>query len=251
MSPKSILITDDEKGIRLMLRTALESDGFRISEAVDGQDALDFISRETPDLLVLDLNMPRIDGMAVLEQLNTLPAARRPRVIILTAFGSISAAVKATRLGALDFLEKPITPEDLRQTVCSVLNESRWDGPHPGVETAERYDDAIRQARRALQSADWDSAESMLMKAADRNVRNSAHYFNLLGILYESQQKWRLARKCYGKAMNTDKKYKPAEVNMRRLFELYTFGRSEQPVMFGEADQRAEDGMSPVPALPG
>jgi DNA-binding response OmpR family regulator len=235
MNSESILITDDEPGIRLMFRTALELDGFRVSEAADGQEALDAIRHETPDLVVLDLNMPRIDGMAVLEQLKTLPTARRPRVIILTAFGSISAAVKATRLGALDFLEKPITPIDLRQTVQSVLREPRWDAP-PAI-ADDRYDDAIRRARKALQTADWENAEALLMKAADRNARHSARYFNLLGVLYEAQRKWRLARKCYGKAMNADKQYKPAEINMRRIFELYTYGRSEQPVMLGEAEQ--------------
>jgi len=179
MSNESILITDDEPGIRLMLRTALELDGFKVSEAADGQEALEAIDKSTPDLVVLDLNMPRLDGMAVLERLRGLPDGKRPRVIILTAFGSIPAAVKATRLGAVDFLEKPITPGELRHTVRSVLGEPHWDTPPAIADTGDRYYDAIRQARKALQSADWENAEAMLVKAADRNARHSARYFNL------------------------------------------------------------------------
>ena len=68
MKPASILITDDERNIRMMLRTALESDGYAIEEAANGREALDAIRRDAPDLVVLDLNMPVLDGMAVLEQ---------------------------------------------------------------------------------------------------------------------------------------------------------------------------------------
>src|SRR5580698_5949335 len=102
MKPTSILVVDDESNIRLMLRTSLESEGYAVTEAADGREALDEIHRSTPDLVVLDLNMPRLDGMAVLEQMKH--DGPRPRVIVLTAFGSIATAVKATRLGALDFL---------------------------------------------------------------------------------------------------------------------------------------------------
>src|SRR5271154_4585930 len=123
MKPASILVTDDESGIRLMLRTALESDGYAVSEAANGREALDAIKARLPDLIVLDLNMPVLDGMAVLEQMKSLSAEVRPRVIVLTAYGSIPAAVKATRLGALDFLEKPISPSEFRHAVRSVLEE--------------------------------------------------------------------------------------------------------------------------------
>ena len=95
MRPASILITDDESGIRLMLRTALESDGYAVTEASNGREALEAIKTSTPDLMVLDLNMPVLDGMAVLEQMKALAAGiARPRVIILTAYGSIPSAVK-------------------------------------------------------------------------------------------------------------------------------------------------------------
>src|SRR5258708_34896950 len=96
MKPASILLTDDESPIRLMFRTTLESEGYAIDEAADGQEALDAIHHSPPNLLVLDLNMPKLDGMAVLEQLNRMNGVK-PKVIVLTAYGSIVAAVKATR----------------------------------------------------------------------------------------------------------------------------------------------------------
>src|SRR5581483_10464329 len=130
MKPASILITDDESNIRLMLRTALESDGYTVREASNGREALEAIRNTPPDLMVLDMNMPEVDGMTVLEQMKTLAAnVTRPRVIVLTAYGSIPTAVKATRLGAIDFLEKPITPTDLREVVHSALTEPELDVP--------------------------------------------------------------------------------------------------------------------------
>jgi DNA-binding response OmpR family regulator len=233
MKSPTILITDDEANIRMMLRTALESDGYDVLEASNGREALDVIKRSSPDLMVLDLNMPVLDGMAVLEQLKSMAGAK-PRVIILTAYGSIPAAVKATRLGALDFLEKPITPAELRETIRSVLNEPLLDAPLTFSDQPMDYDAVLNRIRLAMRSEDFASAESLLMKAADRKEQHSAPYFNLLGILYEVQHKWRLAKKCYGKAMSADKQYKPAEANMRRIYELYTFGHSKQIVILGD-----------------
>jgi DNA-binding response OmpR family regulator len=232
MKPASILITDDEPNIRLMLRTALEADGHRVSEAPNGREALARIAEDAPDLMVLDLNMPVMDGMAVLEQLKA-SAGDQPRVMILTAYGSIPAAVKATRLGAVDFLEKPITPTELRQSVRSILDEPELDSPPAGADAAGGYEQVLHLIRRSMQKADFSSAESLLSQAANAREQQSAQYFNLLGVLYEAQRKWRLARKCYGKAIAADRKYEPSQLNMRRLYELQSFGHSTQSVMLG------------------
>ncbi|HEX4055885.1 MAG TPA: response regulator [Tepidisphaeraceae bacterium] len=235
MKPASILVTDDESGIRLMLRTALESDGYSVTEASNGRDALEAVKARTPDLMVLDLNMPVLDGMAVLEQMKSLAGIARPRVIILTAYGSIPAAVKATRLGALDFLEKPITPTELRQVVRSVLDEPELDSPPEfSLDVPGGYELVLMRIRKLLRLAEYESAMSLLMKAADRNDQESAAYFNLLGVLYEAQRKWRLARKCYGKALDADDQYQPARANLRRLLELQRYGRSSQAVLLGD-----------------
>jgi CheY-like chemotaxis protein len=222
-----------------MLRTTLESDGYSVTEASNGREALEAVRSHTPDLMVLDLNMPVLDGMAVLEQMKGLVGVARPRVIILTAYGSIPAAVKATRLGALDFLEKPITPTELRQAVRSVLDEPELDSP-PDItlDVPGGYDLVLTRIRKLLRLAEYETAMSLLMKAADRNDQQSAEYFNLLGVLYEAQRKWRLARKCYSKALGADDNYQPARANLRRLLELQRHGHSSQAIVLGD---EAED----------
>jgi DNA-binding response OmpR family regulator len=235
VKPASILVADDESNIRMMVRTALESDGYAVHEASNGKEALIAMRQWAPDLLVLDLNMPVMDGMAVLEEMKSITAVSRPQVVMLTAYGSIATAVKATRLGAVDFLEKPIAPVELRQTVRSILNEPELDAPPDVVvDIPGGYEQALVRIRKALRLADYGNAESLLTKAAERKNKHTAEYFNLLGVLYEAQKKWRLARKCYGRAITADKRCEAAQANMRRLFELQTFGRSTQAVVLGD-----------------
>ena len=81
MRNAQILIVDDEANIRLMLKTTLESEGYVVREASNGQEALDAISVERPELVLLDLSMPVMDGMAVLEQLHDESADERLRVV--------------------------------------------------------------------------------------------------------------------------------------------------------------------------
>ncbi len=228
-----ILIVDDEINIRMMLRTVLETEGYIVSEASNGREALNTMARAPFDVVVLDLNMPVLDGMGLLEELKTVPASSRPRVIVLTAYGSIEAAVKATRMGALDFIEKPASPQELRETVAAVLKEPQPAREVNVDEPRDGYAGVLNRARKALRLADYASAESMLMKAADLG-HNDAAYFNLLGIIYEARRQWRLARKFYGKSIAADKKYEPAQKNMRRLYELNTFGKSSEPATLGD-----------------
>ncbi len=237
--PASILLTDDESNIRLLLRRSLETEGYAISEAADGRAALQTVERDRPDLMILDLNMPQLDGMAVLEQLNALAIPNRPRVIVLTAFGSIRTAVRATQLGAADFLEKPVTPLDLRTAVRGLLSEPDIDSlPAKWVELPDGYEQVLVQIRKSLRLVQLETAETLLSRAADYCGQQTAAYFNLLGILYETQHRWRLARKCYGKAIDSDNDYEPAKTNFRRLSDLKSAGRSSLPISLGdEADQ--------------
>jgi DNA-binding response OmpR family regulator len=232
--PVSVLVTDDQSNIRLMVRAALESEGYDVSEACDGRAALDAVSRDRPDLMILDLNMPVLDGIAVLEQMKGLAAERRPEVIVLTAYGSIPAAVRATRLGAADFLEKPVTPDVLRRSVRGVLDEP-GERPAPGrAEPPGGYEAVLARVRKALRLMELTDAEALLMRAAERRDQQSAAYFNLLGILYESQHHWRLARKCYGKALDANEHYEPAKTNFRRLDEMRRDGHTERRVVLGD-----------------
>lgn len=237
MKSGTILIVDDETNIRLVLRTALKTEGYTIRESTNGREALEAIDREVPDLMILDLSMPLLDGMGVLREMQGMRPERRPRVIVLTAYGSISTAVKATRLGALDFLEKPVSPEEVRESVEAALAEPLPSEPvapaADGDPLAGGYAGVLDRVRKALRMAKYTDAETLLMKAADIAVKDAA-YFNLLGVLYEARRQWRLAKKFYGKSIAADKRYEPAQKNMRRIYELNTFGRSKEAVTLGD-----------------
>ena len=119
-----ILIADDEPRIRLALRSCLEAEGYRVDEAVDGYEALDSIIRSSPDVMILDLAMPNLDGMRTLTRLQGVHGQLKPRVIVLTAWGSEPAMLKVIGLGADLYLEKPIDPETLRRSVAVVLSNA-------------------------------------------------------------------------------------------------------------------------------
>jgi two-component system response regulator FlrC len=115
-----ILVADDEEGLREFVADALAGDGHVVVRAADGAEALQHIAREQFDLVITDLKMPRIDGLAVLQRLR----AEQPdaEAIMLTAHGSVESAVEAMRLGAFDYLEKPISgPAQLRLLVSRAL----------------------------------------------------------------------------------------------------------------------------------
>lgn len=235
MKSGHILIVDDEPNIRLMLRTALTTEGYSIEEATNGLQGVAAVSLRKPDLMILDLSMPGMDGFGVLTAMQGLRPSQRPKIIVLTAYGSIPAAVKATRLGALDFLEKPISPVELRDAVEHAIalpatdtSENNANDPLEGG-----YEGVLNRVRKSLRLANYADAETLLMKAADLAHRDAA-YFNLLGVLYETQRKWRLAKKFYGKAIANDKRYEPAQQNMQRLYELERSGKSAEAVTLGD-----------------
>ena len=224
-----LLIVDDEPNIRLMLRTVLVCHGYVVAEAGSGREALEAIKRESVDLMLLDLNMPELDGIAVLRELRLWPPLERPRVIVLTAYGSIPLAVEATRLGAADFLEKPVTPEDLRLSVAGVLSCPR----EPLAEPDPTSMGTLARARAQLARGQVGDAESLLMRAAEQAASDPA-YFNLLGVVYEIEGRRRLAMNCYGRALKVDEHYAPAHNNLQRLHEIDATGRSSLEIMIGD-----------------
>ena len=233
MSDNKILIVDDESNIRLMCRTALESEGYQIGEARNGAEALEALAEQKFDLMILDLNMPVMDGMGVLERVKEMPPTQKPRVLVLTAYGSIPAAVRATRLEAIDFLEKPVTPEKLRSAVARVLAEPLPEAHLADEQLRGGYEAALNGVRNALRIGDAKAAEEMLIRASDLG-QEDASYLNLVGVFNETKRKWRRAKKFYGMAIRADGKYEPAQTNMRRLYELETFGKTALPIALGD-----------------
>jgi two-component system nitrogen regulation response regulator NtrX len=119
----SVLVVDDESNIRRMLRGLLESEGYRVSEASDGGAGVERAVTEDPDAVLLDLAMPRLDGLSALRKL----AERRPEVpvVMMSGRATLQDAVEATRLGAFHFIEKPLTPESVLATVSGAVELRR------------------------------------------------------------------------------------------------------------------------------
>ena len=103
----SVLVVDDEPQVVWILEFSLQGEGYETFSAHDGMEALDQIRRHQPDLMVLDVMMPRMDGWSVLEALQELPPVRRPRVVMVTALASPGDRERAERLGAEAFVPKP------------------------------------------------------------------------------------------------------------------------------------------------
>jgi len=119
---KRVLIVDDEKNMRWVLGQALSGDGFEVSDASDGKGALDAISEQAPDIMILDHRMPAPDGMEVLRRVRgkglTFP------IIMLTAHGNVAQAVEAMKAGASEYLTKPFDLEELKLAIEKALSYS-------------------------------------------------------------------------------------------------------------------------------
>jgi DNA-binding response OmpR family regulator len=108
-----ILVVDDEPQVVWMLQFSLEAEGYQTLSARDGRAALDEVREHHPNVVLLDIMMPVMDGWAFLEELQALPADERPRVIVVSARSSLRDRAKAAELGADAFVAKPFNVDDL------------------------------------------------------------------------------------------------------------------------------------------
>ena len=122
---KKVLLVEDEDALRRVVKDLLEREGFTVFEAGDGVKALDEIDRAGPDIVVLDLNLPRLDGYGVLSHLRSRPATANLPVIVLTAKGDEDSEVRVFEYGASDYLTKPFRPRVLSARLQSLLGRSR------------------------------------------------------------------------------------------------------------------------------
>ena len=123
MTTKKIMVVDDEDSIRQSLSDVLKDEGFKVISARDGQEALKLLDSTQPDLVLLDIWMPGMDGTEVLKRIKI--AHPGLQVIMISGHGNIEAAVKAIKLGAYDYIEKPLSLEGVLLTVKRALGEKR------------------------------------------------------------------------------------------------------------------------------
>jgi DNA-binding NtrC family response regulator len=117
--PPTVLLIEDDAPSRRLVQAILKPEGIELATAEDGQRGLELAEANEPDLAILDLRLPGMDGLEVLQRLRT--AHRNLPVIIVTAFGELKTAVEATKLGAFDYLSKPIEHEQLTFAVRRAL----------------------------------------------------------------------------------------------------------------------------------
>lgn len=124
----SVLIIDDEVGIREWLTEILEDEGYRVTTAANGEEARAQMAAETPDVVLLDIWMPDIDGVSLLKEWVAQYGRHLPAVVMISGHATIETAVEATRLGAFGFLEKPIAMAKLLEVLKRAVEQRRAAG---------------------------------------------------------------------------------------------------------------------------
>ncbi len=227
MGTKPILIVDDEKNICLTLSQALEVLAAETDTALNGEEALAKLEKKEFGLILLDLRMPGMDGMEVLRRVREI----RPdiRIIIITAYGTIESAVEAMKLGAVDFIQKPFSPDEIRGLVSRVMDREKLD-----EKKVVDYASSIELAKRSIGDRHFGAAVEHMRKAISLDpARPEA--FNLLGALMEIQGDRIEAQKNYRAALSLDPSYEPAIKNLQRS----TVGRWRQTggILLGDAKE--------------
>src|SRR5580693_7955835 len=121
MKTPRILIVDDEPGIRQSLGAVLDDEGFRVDAVNSGERCLDALADVLYEVVLLDIWLPGADGLEILERIQKISAADRPVVVMISGHATIDTAVRATKLGAFDFLEKPLSIERVLLVVRNAL----------------------------------------------------------------------------------------------------------------------------------
>ena len=166
-----VLVVDDDAAIRDAMRMILEYEGFECVVAATGQDGLAGVEREEPDLVFLDIKMPGMDGLEVLDRLKAIDESLP--VVMISGHGTVSTAVEATKRGAFDFIEKPLESERVLVTVRNALARAELS-------------DENRQLRRAIELRHEMVGESAALARVTDAIRRAAPTNATVLILGES-----------------------------------------------------------------
>jgi DNA-binding NtrC family response regulator len=185
---KAVLIVDDEPNVRLMYRAALAGLGYDVHEAISAEAALEQFRVQKYDAAILDLRMPGMNGLELLEKMHEV-GIQTP-VAFITAYGDEPNAVRAMELGAIDFLSKPPTPEQLRDVVKDILLRHAPEFLNVTEKDSEYY---VRCAKRAINLRDFPAASKSLIKALDLDA-GSRQAINLIGVMIEMREEFESAK---------------------------------------------------------
>ena len=169
-NPPQIIVVDDQRTLRLVLRKAIEKQGHQVIEACNGQHCLDICQKETPDMILLDAMMPGMDGFACCTKLQTLMGEDCPPILMVTVLDDQQSVERAFQVGASDYITKPINWDVLAQRVNRLLTsrlailETRRQ-----IERECRLTVGLETANRELQSL---ASSDVLTKVASRSSFN-------------------------------------------------------------------------------
>ncbi len=212
---RKILVIDDEKNIRMTLSTFLESEGYKVDIAMNGEEGLRRYGEEEYDVVLLDMKLPGKDGLEVLREIKA-DKNKDATVVMITGYSSVDSAVETMKLGAVDYLEKPFAPEEISQVVTQVIERRELD---KGVNELESVDELLSFAKKAIHERDFDLAKQILNKTIVMEEKR-AEAFNLLGVICELERDQGAAMKYYRTALALDPTYKPALANIERASQM-------------------------------
>jgi DNA-binding NtrC family response regulator len=205
-----ILVVDDERNIRNNLGMVLEAEGYKVDTASNGDDAIRRVKEGLYDIAFVDIQMPQMDGLELLRYLRGL----RPKmpVVMLTAYGTVSRAVEAMKLGAVDFLEKPFDPKTISLLCQEILERQK-------IGTSGTVDELLHLAELARERKAYTEARVYLKIAIQRDVTRPEPYYQL-GELAESDGRTSHAVHCYYMALDAQPTFEPARDALKRLGRL-------------------------------
>ncbi len=120
--PKRILLVDDEDDARFALSRILANEGYMVDTVSNGYDALNFLQEQDADLIITDINMPQMDGISFLREVNAcFPGSN---VIMITAYGRIESYIEAINLGAFEYINKPVKVEELKSIIKKMFRDT-------------------------------------------------------------------------------------------------------------------------------
>ncbi len=176
----TILVVDDEPAVLKVLVTRLELSGYKVVSAKDGEEALDVFHKESPDLVVLDVMLPKLDGFAVCRRLR---AESIVPIIFLSALEAISERVAGLDLGADDYLSKPFSPKELEARIATILRRMG-----PGASVAEPREIPAGQGVMKLGELVVDTNRRQVSRGGER-IGLTYTEFSLLELLFRDPGK--------------------------------------------------------------
>jgi DNA-binding NtrC family response regulator len=207
-----ILVVDDERNIRNNLCMVLEAEGYKVDKASNGDDALLRVKEGRYDIVFVDIQMPKMDGLELLRYLRGL----RPKmpVVMLTAYGTVRRAVEAMKLGAIDFIEKPFDPKNLLLLCEEILQRQK-------IGMSGTVDELLHLAELARERKAYVEARVHLKMAMMRDLTRPEPYYRLAE-LSESGGNIREALHYYYMALEANPTFEPAREALKRLGHLDT-----------------------------